>query len=162
MLSERRLGLDRGIAASRPVRVVLVIALVVALILSWGVFLARTVWPAAHDNFWRQPGTWVGARLAVEGHAEYLYADGKLFARESTRLGANPDIFSVNFPTAIIPFLPLTSFDVNTARTLWKASACYASLRRGCFCWSPCACRWRSRLPSPCSCLSSSPGGVIS
>jgi hypothetical protein len=98
---------------------VLVGFLVLLSVISWGQFTARVVWPAATQEPWKRPASWVAARLAVEGQADLIYADRAVFAQESRRLGAIPDIFEANAPTTFLPYLPLASLPVNTARTIW-------------------------------------------
>lgn len=68
---------------------------------------------------WRQPAIWVAARLALNGRSEVLYSDIRDFGEESIRLGALPDMFAINAPTSILPFVPLALLDIDTARTLW-------------------------------------------
>jgi hypothetical protein len=89
-------------------------------LLAWAEFALRIVWPAAWLDPWRGAAYWVAAKLAVQGKAELLYADqGRVFAEESARLGTRPDIFHVNVPTTVLPFVPLTPLPVDTAGTIW-------------------------------------------
>ncbi len=101
-----------------PVLVVFVV-LLLAVAISWGEFTARIVWPAATQEPWKRTASWVAAHLALEGRGNLIYAERAVFAQESRRLGAIPDIFEANAPTTFLPYLPLASLPVNTARTIW-------------------------------------------
>jgi hypothetical protein len=95
------------------------VILVLAALVTWGEFAARIVWPAAWVSPWSHTAGWVAARLTVEGRGDLIYAGGRAFQEESARLGAVPDTFAANAPTAILPYLPLAGLSVDAARTAW-------------------------------------------
>ena len=98
-------------ASMRPqratLRLIINSILLLLVVISWGWFIVSQVWPAARVEPWQRPAYWVGARLALEGKMELGYSDQEAFAQESVRLGAIPDILYPNFPTTVLPFMPL-------------------------------------------------------
>jgi hypothetical protein len=93
--------------------------LLLVAVLTWSDFGVRVLLPAAQAPHWPNPAYWVAARLAVEGHADLIYADRDVFFQQAARLGTVPDIFEANMPTTILVFLPLAPFSETTARTIW-------------------------------------------
>jgi hypothetical protein len=88
-------------------------------LLAWTEFTLRIVLPVMLEGPWRRPAAWVAARLALEGQADLIYRDRAVFAAESVRLGALPDIFEPNAPTTLLFYLPLAPLPIDLARNIW-------------------------------------------
>lgn len=110
-------------ARQRPA--LLVLLLVAAL--TWGDFVVRDLAPALQAPHWPNPGYWIAGRLALEGHADRIYADRATIAREAARLGTVPDIFEANMPLTVLAFLPIAGLSETAARSIWDLGmvACY-------------------------------------
>jgi hypothetical protein len=101
------------------IRAALLVGLAAVLALSWGEFTVNVVAPALQRPYWPAPASWVAARVAWEGHPEFVYAKRAIFYRESARLGAGQDYFEANIPTTILPYVPLAHMDIADARNVW-------------------------------------------
>jgi hypothetical protein len=105
----------------------LLAVLLLAAALSWSEFGIRVFLPALKAPHWPTPASWIAARLALEGHADLIYADRPVFFQQAARLGAVPDIFEANMPTTVLVFLPLATFTESTAYKIWDVGMilCY-------------------------------------
>jgi len=103
---------------SKP-KLLLVLMLAVAVVLSWADFGLRVLTPALQTPHWPDAAYWVAGRLADEGHADLIYADREVFYQQSIRLGTIPDIFEANMPTTVLVLMPVAAFSETIARTIW-------------------------------------------
>jgi hypothetical protein len=93
-------------------------ALIALLLLTWGEFAARALWPALLQVHWPNPGYWVAARLTLEGQVGALYDRAAFFAA-CARLGTYPDVYDANMPLTLLPLLPLGLLSERAAHIVW-------------------------------------------
>jgi hypothetical protein len=98
------------------------------LVLTWGWLIWRAVIPALRENTWPYSAYWIGPRLALDGRANLIYAEGSAYQQEIDRLGVSGDIFHGNMPTTLLPFLPLALLPITDAFRVWTVVSlgCFA------------------------------------
>ncbi|HUS16756.1 MAG TPA: glycosyltransferase 87 family protein, partial [Chloroflexia bacterium] len=86
---------------------------------AWGDFTVQALLPVPARPHWPETSYWVVGRLALEGHADRIYAGPAVLGQESIRLGTLPDIFEPNPPTTVLLLLPFALVDERTGYRLW-------------------------------------------
>jgi hypothetical protein len=102
--------------------------LLVLLLVIWRQFIATAVVPAMRANSWPYSAYWIGPRLALEGHADLIYASPSVYGPEIARLNVTSDLLEVNLPTTYMAFLPLALLPIATAFHTWTVLSltCFA------------------------------------
>jgi hypothetical protein len=79
-------------------------------------------------NTWPYSAYWIGPRLALEGHADLIYAGPSVYGPEIARLKVTADLLEVNLPTTYFAFLPLALLPIADAFHIWTilSLACFA------------------------------------